>query len=213
MLSLICMLTAVAAAPEQSASINIAVINVANASEQYKKTTQLEQQFDQMRTAFNEARLAKEEEIKRLNQALETQFKPGSADYKARQRELFVLQAEYETFMKDEGEKLQTSVTKSLRTIYDDITQMVGKVAKERNLDLVLPIEPMPEALPEDPQQLRQQIMFQKVIYASDRIDVTAEVVSRLNQEFEKQGKASESEADPNGTAKEAPKLASVDNS
>ena len=74
----------------------------------------------------------------------------------------------------------------SLREIYVDIKGIVGEVALERGIDVVLASDLMPPQVPGAPNQVRQQILLQKVVYWNTRVDITDEVVARLNAQYQK---------------------------
>lgn len=185
-LSLLCVMVGLASAGQDSG--RIAVVNVPRVSEQYLRTGQLEQRFEEQRRKYNQERETRKAEYEKLARSLEEQFKPGTADYEERREQLLVLKYRFETFVQTEEAKLETDMTNSLRSIYEDITQMVGRVAEEKGIDLVLPIEPFPDETPESSTVFRQRVMLQKVIYASPRLDITEEVLRRLNQEYKQSG-------------------------
>jgi len=188
-LSLLCLTAGLAAGgPGNGDCIKIAVVNVPVVSEQYLKTGALEEQFNAERAKFTQDGNARRAEMEKLARSLEEELKPGSADYQQRREQLILQQSRLEAFVESEGAKLDASIARSLKAIFDDIQSMVSYVAAEKGIDLVLTIEPLPEGDPESSGVLRQQIMFQKVIYASPHIDITEEVVRRLNLEFKQSG-------------------------
>lgn len=167
---------------------NIAVMNVPQASERYTKTSDLEARFDALRADLNKQREALADKIERTKRSLQEELQPGTDDYRARSKELAMLQAEMQYFMDSEGKRIESGLAKSLRSIYDDIHAMVQKVAKEKGFDAVLAVDELPDEIPDSPNALRQQIMLQKVLYWNPRIDMTDEVVSRLNAQYQAAG-------------------------
>lgn len=165
-------------------STRVAVVDVPAVSERYLRTSDLEARFEQRRVKFNRERDALREKIERAGRSLQEEFKPGTGEYGERRKQLAMLEAELQWFMETEGEKIERHLASSLRSIYDDIQAIVGEVAKEQGIDVVLAADQMPEETPRATTQARQQIVLQKVVYWSPRVDLTDEVVTRLNTEY-----------------------------
>lgn len=159
----------------------VAVVNVPAVSEQYEKTAELEAGFEQKRLAFNRDREALQQKIQRLAQALQEEFKPGTAEFERRRKELALADAELKWFMEAEGQKIEQSLAASLRGIYDDIHAAIRELAKERGIDLVLAADQLPPEPPQTTAQARQQIVLQKVLFWGPRVDMTDDVIARLN--------------------------------
>jgi Skp family chaperone for outer membrane proteins len=168
------------------ASVTVAVVDVPTVSEKYIKTADLEDQFNVQRQEFNQERERRKEEMDKLARALKEQFKPGTADYQARQRQLVVLEAELKIFDEQEGTRLEQQFTESLKAIFDDIRAMVGLIAEERSFDLVLVADQLPTEDIPNPSIMRQQIAMQRVLYYSPHLDITNEVIARLNADYRK---------------------------
>lgn len=159
----------------------VAVVNVPVVSEQYEKTAELEAGFEQKRLAFNRDREALQQRIQRLTRALQEEFKPGTAEFERRRKELALADAELKWFMDAEGQKIEQSLAASLRSIYDDIQAAIRVLAQERGIDLVLAADQLPPEPPQTTGQARQQIVLQKVLYWGPRVDMTDDVIARLN--------------------------------
>ena len=163
----------------------VAIVNVAMASESYAKTTDLEAQFEQLRTKYRDEINAKRDRLERGIKALREEFKPGTAEFDQRQQELAQLEWELKYYQEMEGAKLERSLAASLRQIFADIQRTVGQVAQERGCDVVLAADELPSDTPDTTNMARQQILLQKVLYWSPRVDLTQEVVARLNAQYQ----------------------------
>lgn len=172
------------------AAPNVAVVNIAAASEKYAKTTELEAQFDAMRKKIGQERDAMKEKIERANRALQEEIKPGTDEYRKRTKEIALMDAELKWFVENEGQKVEKGLAESLRSIYDDIQTAAAQIAAEKKIDIVLASDKLPPEVPDSAQQLRQHILLQKVIYWNPSTDLTEEVIARLNANFKKSGAA-----------------------
>jgi hypothetical protein len=96
-------------------------------------------------------------------------------------------EAEYKVWLEMEDVRLKSEHMAWLRKIYDDVRAEVAAVAKESGYDLVLTYDELSQDIP-DSAALRREIVMKKVIFSSDRIDITDTVLARLNQTFEQKG-------------------------
>ncbi len=164
--------------------VKVAVVDVPAVSERYDKTIDLEAKFEGIRKDLNEQRDAMRDRVDRMQRSLQEELKPGTAEYGARQKELAMLQAELQWFVESKGKDIEKRLAASLKTIYTDIHAMVTEVAAEQGMDIVLAADRLPDAEPANPTQIRQQIVLQKVLYWSPRIDLTDQVIERLNAKY-----------------------------
>jgi len=191
MLRYVCGVTLVLSAlwsPAVVGQTKVAVVNVPQASEQYQKTSDLEARFDALRSELNKQRDDLQGRVERTRRSLQEELKPGTDEYRARRKESAMLEAELQYFMESEGKGIEAGLARSLRTIYDDIHAMVQRVAQEKGFDVVLAADQLPSEIPDSPNALRQQIMLQKVLYWNPRVDLTSEVVARLNSQYQAAG-------------------------
>ena len=168
-------------------AVKVAVVNVPAVSERYQRTADLEAQFERRRQQLNEQRTAMNDKIERTRQSLREELQPGSEAHAARRKELALLEAEMQFFMESEGKTIELQMAASLRSIFDDIQAVIREVAEGGSIDLVLAADKLPDNPPESTAQVRQQIVLQKVLFWRPQIDITDEVVARLNARYNAQ--------------------------
>lgn len=178
------------AAGSSDAAPNVAVVNVAVASEKYVKTTELEAQFDAIRKKVNAEKDALKEKLERANRSLQEEIKPGTEEFRKRMKEIALMDAELKWFVESEGQKVEKGLAESLKSIYTDIQNAAKEVAVEKKFDVVMASDQLPPDTPDSPQQLRQHILLQKVLYWNPSVDITEEVVTRLNAKYKAGGGA-----------------------
>jgi len=166
------------------ADTKIAVVNVPEVSEKYDRTKDLESHFDNVRKSLQQQRDDLKQKVERTTKSLNEDFKPGTEEYRTRRKELAMMEAQLQYFVDSEGKQIEAELAESLRSIFDDIQTVIRAVAEEKGFDLVLVADAMPPGAPDSTQQVRQQIVLQKVLYASPRVDITGEVVTRLNDKY-----------------------------
>jgi len=190
---------------------NVAVVNVAKVSEKYLKTADLESQFDVTRRKVAQERDAMKQKSDNANKSLQEELKPGTEEYRQRKKEIAVMDAELQWFTESEGQKIEQGLAVSLRSIYDDIRAVAKEVAEEKGFDIVLASDQLPNETPDSPTQVRQHILLQKVIFWNDKVDITEEVVSRLNAKYKAGGTATTPPGDSGKSTSEAGKPKSKD--
>ena len=170
------------------AAPSVAVVNIAAASEKYAKTTELEAQFDALRKKIGQERDAMKEKIDRANRSLQEEIKPGTDEFRKRKKEIALMEAELQWFVENEGQKVEKGLAESLKSIFDDIQTAAAQIAEEKRIDIVLASDKLPPDVPDSAQQLRQHILLQKVIYWNPSVDLTEEVIARLNANYKRSG-------------------------
>ena len=170
--------------PGTAPATTVAIVNVPAVSERYKKTGDLETKFEQRRVKFVQQREELQEKVERTKRSLNEEFKPGTAEFDGRRKQLALSSTELEWFVETEGRKIEQELARSLRTIFDDIHAVIRKVAEQRDIDVVLAADQLPPEPPTNTTQVRQQIILQKVLYWNPRVDLTDAVVERLNAEY-----------------------------
>lgn len=169
-----------------SAETNIAVVDVARVFEQYAMTRDLETKFDDARREAADEAEQRRGSIEQMRRALAA-FNPDSDDFKRREDELSRAEVEFQVWSSQTEKRLKASHKRWLMRIYTNARTAVADIAKERDIDLVLTYDQLTEDAP-DSVALRQQILLQKVIYHSDRIDLTDDVLLRLNEAYRASG-------------------------
>ncbi len=171
--------------------MKVAVVNVAGVSEKYAKTADLEAQFDAVRRKLNQERDAMKEKIEKANRSLQEELKPGTDEFRARRKQIALMEAELQWFVESEGQKVEKSLAESLRSIYADIQVVVREIAQEKGVDIVLAADQLPAETPDSANQVRQHILLQKVLFWNPNVDFTDEVITRLNARYKASAPAS----------------------
>jgi len=173
------------------ADTKAAVVNVTGVSEKYAKTADLEAQFDAVRRKLNQERDAMKEKIEKANRSLQEELKPGTDEFRARRKQIALMEAELQWFVESEGQKVEKGLAESLRSIYADIQTVVREIAQEKGVDIVLAADQLPAETPDSANQVRQHILLQKVLFWNPSVDLTDEVITRLNTRYKASAPAS----------------------
>ncbi len=182
------LLVAAQSAPHQTGASNVGVINLARVFERYQMTQDLEQMFAQRRQDLKSQAERKRDDIGVLRNALQ-QFKPGTDDFRQREENLVRAEVEFEVWLEIQERHLKNEHKGWLERIYLQTQDVVGKLAADRGLDLVLTYSDLDRDAP-DSVAFKQQILLRTVIYANERIDLTDRVIDTLNSQYQRAGGA-----------------------
>ena len=167
-----------------AAAQKMAVVNVPAVSERYRKTADLEARFDGIRTKLRQDRDAMQDRLERSRRSLQEELKPGTDEFNERRKQIAILEAEIQWFVETEGQRIERGLAESLRGIFADVQAVVAEIAKEKSLDIVVAADQLPPEASDNPNQVKQHILLQKVLYWSPGVDITDEVIARLNSRY-----------------------------
>ncbi len=108
-------------------------------------------------------------------------LKAGSSEYQRRRSDGERLTIERAAWLKFKEAQMLRDYANLSRNMYKEILAAVKQIASEQGYALVLCREPS-QLQSESVAELRQEISGRKVLYASGKIDVTDQVLARLNQ-------------------------------
>jgi Skp family chaperone for outer membrane proteins len=108
-------------------------------------------------------------------------FKQDSSDYLARRKEIINKQTNIKAQDDFGKEQLILKQYKWSKELYQDILLIVSELAKEKGLDLVLEKDEI-DLLTLSVNEISQTIRTNKVLYSGGCIDITDEVIARLDK-------------------------------
>ena len=140
-------------------------------------------QIRQREQAFQAEAKQRQESIQ-VKQEMMAAFTAGSADYEARRKELMKMNIEANTWFQVTEAGIEEMKHDWTKLIYEQALEIIDKIAKERNYDAVLQYKALPPATERTVQGIRRVIQERDVVYAKPSLDITEEVIRRLNQAY-----------------------------
>jgi len=148
---------------------------------------------DCKRTAAHRSQLNAEQrviidELERLSTEIQAKeaglkaLKIDSSDYMARRKELINKRASMEAQQEFNKEWRVLKEYKWSKEIYQDILRITSELAKQKGLDLVLEKDEI-DVLALTVNEISRTISTHKVLYSGGCVDITNEVVARLDKE------------------------------
>jgi len=110
-----------------------------------------------------------------------------SSDYQVRYRELLHKQGDLKTLQDFNPRRKMSRELKWTQDVYKEILQITKELAREKSLDLVLGVDE-PEFPIQRYEELVMTLSTHKVLYSERCVDLTNEVVARLDKEPSKFG-------------------------
>lgn len=166
-------------------SVKVGVVNVGKVLSECQANLEREAETEK-RSIEIQAKLKElDGQIKALGQELQTALKPGSKEHQTQMQEWFNKRALQDAYEKGQREVLAAEVQAWVESLYDTMLTEVGRVARSNNLNLILYKE-VTEEKPQKLSELYKMIQNRKVLYSSPTLDVTAEVIEKMNQAYDK---------------------------
>ena len=165
------------------AGSKVAVVDLDRVISSLKEKGKLDADLAEMQrelTTENQERSAKIEQMRQdLSMISGTQAKA------AKQAELEQAVFEQQAWAQFQQQKLQRMPLINVQYLYRKMNSVVGEIAGGGGYDIALLSGPdMPEDL-SNQQMVQQVIAMRKVLWHSDRVDITAAVITRMNNDFD----------------------------
>ena len=177
-----------AAEPPRAAtdSPKIAVANTAKIFSDTQELKDLKQKMEGEQKMLQNVAKERNDKIVALKSSRDA-LKPETPQYQEKNAELLKAAIEFETWGKINQANFQHEQKIQMKLLFEKIQVAVEKIAKQKGFDLVL-TDQRPE-LPDDidqttVEQLRGMINSRTVIYANQKVDISADALAMLDSEY-----------------------------
>lgn len=162
----------------------VAVVNMERVFDSLREKTEIEAQMRARAERLNREQEQRHRNIQQLRQDLEV-LAPGSEAYTQKEAEMREAVMAFRLWTELEHQQLEIDRGLHLEGLYRRTLEGIRETASERGYDLVLYKESPLQLQGGDPAEVQQQIALRKVLYANDSIDITDDVVQRMNNQHE----------------------------
>jgi len=166
----------------------VATVNLAQVLEGLDERAQAERDLEAMRNRFRDQDEQKQAELKAMEQELEDLVDPETR--KQRREELELKQLEYLAWRQVKVNQMDVERSLRLQSLYRKITEAIEQQSQAEGYDLVLVDDSSndfsfnPESRMSREDQIRQQIIGRRMLYGTETIDLTEELIVRMNNAF-----------------------------
>jgi Skp family chaperone for outer membrane proteins len=116
-------------------------------------------------------------------------FRPGTADYEARRKDLVRLNIEANVWLKTSEQDLEREKFEWTRVLYENTTKATAKIAQEMGFDLVLQSKPFkPENIEQTITGIQRMIKDRPVVFAVPEVDITDRAIRYLDAQYNAAG-------------------------
>lgn len=181
---------ALAAPARAQTNLNIAIVNTARIFSEMQETRDLKQKIENDRKSLEATDHQKQEDLNSKKQARDL-LKPDSPEFQARNQEYLKAAIDYRAWKELMQMEIDRTQKEQMKSLFEKIEAAVGEIAAKRGLDLVLAEQhpefpPVMDAITTD--QLRSIIAGRNVLFASQKADISADVIALLDAKYKNQG-------------------------
>lgn len=127
----------------------------------------------------------KAEAIKQMEADL-NDLAEGSPRYRELQDNALLEAQKYRAYVEFSRAKIDSERSRTIKRIYLDIRKAAEEMGNTNGYDLVLVNDSLAEIPPGTEEEMNRQISARRILFASPRIDITAEVVAYMNAAAQK---------------------------
>lgn len=173
-----------AGAAMQAQPTATAVADVQKIFDSLREKTAVEGQLRSRQERLEQQLASKRNEVAQLRQDLGV-LAPGGPDYQEKEDQLRKAAVDLRVWAEVEQQRVVGEQVIQVESLYRKTLDTVAQVARDNGYDIVLYKEPAPNFDVREPQDLLRLIQLRKVLFAADSIDITEQVVQRMNNAFD----------------------------
>ncbi len=152
---------------EASAVENIAIIDIEKISQQAKVVKDVAGKVSKKRDQFQKEITSQEEKLEAERKKIEAKKSILSEEaLDKQQKDFFKKVEELKKFAEKRDASLKKAYSEAIKTVNEEVGVIVSEIAKEKGLSLVIPAS--------------------QVVFSVDNLDITAEVIKRLDKKVSK---------------------------
>ncbi|MFK7790176.1 MAG: OmpH family outer membrane protein [Phycisphaeraceae bacterium] len=163
----------------KAARTAVAVVNVAELIAKSQKNQDFQASVQKRQVKLRQEQKDRETKINQLRQDLD--LAATTAERQKKEREITKALYEFQAWQQIEQQNMLRDQRTFLIELYGEIDQAVAVIASREGYDLVLFDTPSPDFDQLNPEQLVQVIGNRRVVYRSEKINLTAVVLEKLN--------------------------------
>jgi len=168
----------------------VAVVDVQAVFDALDEKEAIENQLQQRAQQLQQEEKQRRQEIEQMRSDLEVLGSDSEA-YQQQQEEVQQKLIEFRSWRQYSKQKMQRLRGLKIESLYQKTADAAGRVAEDNGYDMVLYKASSTDLNYENSEQLSQMLQMRKVLWARDQLDVTDQVIQRMNNEFESGGGSS----------------------
>jgi len=163
----------------------IACVDVVQVFNEFQRQKDLTEEMRELQDRLNEENKQRRQKIDALQAEID-KLDPDDPAYVTRMREMLAMQIDYKNWVDLKQADMSREVGVWSVRIYREILKAVEELARRDGYDLVL-YRGQFEPVSMDPEQIKEQIRSNHLLYASPSVDITQVVTDKLNRDYRAQ--------------------------
>lgn len=161
---------------------SVAVCDVVKVFREYNRAKAMQAELEGQRKSMEAQNLRRQKTLKSMDTALKG-INPGTPKHAEEMNKLRRAAIEHKVWLEMEQQQILTKHALLMRDMYDSMRTAVAAIAKARGVTLVLQMDGA-SLTGRNSQEMMGQISSRKVLYAGPQIDITAELIQKLNASY-----------------------------
>jgi len=161
----------------------VAVADLQRVFENLNEKVQMEADIQTRAEQIKQEQDKKQRELQLLKGDLDL-LAPDTPAYAQKQLQLESQAIQLQAWMAFQQKKIQRERVAQIENLYQQVLDAVGMVSKQNGYDLVLFKEQQVNFGNANPEQLSAAIQVRKVLYSADELDITDQIITRMNNDF-----------------------------
>ena len=163
----------------------VAVIDLQQVMSQVKEAQALQAEAQARGQDIQAEEERRRQEIQQLSGELDL-FPPGSEQWEQKEQEVRKKLIELEVWLEHTRQQAQREQARQIAQLYQKAADTAGAVAADNGFDMVIQEGALPEQLDNlNRQQLSNVLSNRKVIWARDGMEITQQVITRMDNQFQ----------------------------
>lgn len=162
----------------------LAVVDIERAFDELNEKTAVESEIRSRGEELGQEEQQRRQQIRQLREDLDV-LASGTNAHRQKEEELNRAIIELQTWAQFQQQRLAREHVLQTERLYRQMMDAIAQMAEAEGFDAVMYREGEINFQAEQPQELVAQIQMRKVLYASDNIDITDELVQRMNNAYE----------------------------
>jgi Skp family chaperone for outer membrane proteins len=165
----------------------VAVVDVKKVVDAVKENLQIQAEMQSIKETLESEAGARQKELKKLQDDL-GMLAADSREYQLKTEDLEQKVVNFNAWLEFQKRKLEREKVLRWELLYRHLTDAISRCAQQNTVDLVLFKEPMPDFRSPDQRDVVAAIQNRKVLYATDDLDLTAQVIQMMDNEYKNRG-------------------------
>lgn len=161
----------------------VAALDIVKTFNEYDRQRQLGDEMKKEQSRLQAEDTKRRQDLDGMRSALDT-LNPTDPTYAKRTRELLAKQIDYKNWLDLTQAQINREIGLWSAQMYKDIVLAAEQLSVANGYDMVIYKDEFELPANLDPQAIRDQIRARKLIYANPAIDITNQIIEKLNGEY-----------------------------